>query len=175
MGKPLKRGMLYGVLLIAGVTLGMQMAEPEPQANGWSANGGIPAGSGTIQSGAAGGSQGTWSPTPGYNVNVQAPGYGYGYPGANGGGYSGYVGTGAGPATGALPGSGGTGSVVPTPGGAQGAPQGNGALQTPADLLLPAPEAPAVDRFADKAAHLLQQVSRKSIHWFASWFGPSPE
>lgn len=172
MGKPLKRGLLYGVLLIAGVTLGMQMAEPEPQANGWSPNGGIPAGSGTIQPGAAG-AQGTWSPTSGYSGNVQAPGYGYGYPGVDGSGYSGYIGTGA--ATGAFPGPGGTGSAVPSPGGAQGAPQGNGVLQTPADLLLPAPEAPAVDRFADKAAHLLQQVSRKSIHWFASWFGPSPE
>lgn len=173
MGKPLKRGMLYGVLLIAGVTLGMQMAEPEPQTNGWSANGGIPAGSGTIQPGVAGGSQGTWSPSSGYNGNVQAPGYGYGYPGADGSGYSGYIG--AGTATGALPGPNATGSVVPPPGGAQGSPQGNGVLRTPADLLLPAPEAPAVDRFADKAAHLLQQVSRKSIHWFASWFGPSPE
>jgi|GEM_PF-5352099 len=166
MGKPLKRGMLYGVLLIAGVTLGMQMAEPEPQANGWGPNGGIPAGSGAIQSGAAS-AQGTWSPTSGYNGNVQAPGYGYGYPGADGSGYGGYIGAGAGPATAA--------GALPGPGGAQGAPQGNGVLQTPADLLLPAPEAPAVDRFADKAAHLLQQVSRKSIHWFASWFGPSPE
>lgn len=46
---------------------------------------------------------------------------------------------------------------------------------TPAELLLPAPEEPAVDRFADKTAHLLQQASRKSIHWVASLFSPSSE
>lgn len=46
---------------------------------------------------------------------------------------------------------------------------------TPADLLLPAPAEPAVDRFADKTAHLLQQASRKSIHWVASLFSPSSD
>ncbi|MNI30014.1 hypothetical protein D3C73_838430 [compost metagenome] len=44
---------------------------------------------------------------------------------------------------------------------------------TPAELLLPAPTEPAVDRFADQTAHLLQEASRKGIHWFASLFGPS--
>ncbi|MNO83690.1 hypothetical protein D3C76_750100 [compost metagenome] len=46
-------------------------------------------------------------------------------------------------------------------------------LPSPAELLLPAPAEPAVDRFADKTAHLLQEASRKGIHWFASLFGPS--
>ncbi|WP_059052103.1 hypothetical protein [Paenibacillus senegalimassiliensis] len=53
-------------------------------------------------------------------------------------------------------------------------PQGGDlVMQTPADLLLPPPSAPAVDRFADKAAHLLQRVSQQSIHWVASWFDPN--
>lgn len=47
-----------------------------------------------------------------------------------------------------------------------------GVLRTPADLLLPDPEAPVVDRFADKTASLLQQLSRRSIHWVSSWFEP---
>ncbi|GAA0135978.1 hypothetical protein YSY43_28180 [Paenibacillus sp. YSY-4.3] len=43
-------------------------------------------------------------------------------------------------------------------------------LQTPDSLLLPAPEQAPVDRFADKAANLLQQVSQRSIYWVASLF-----
>ncbi|WP_018752741.1 hypothetical protein [Paenibacillus sanguinis] len=50
---------------------------------------------------------------------------------------------------------------------------GNMVMQTPADLLLPPPSAPTVDRFADKVAHLLQRVSQQSIHWVASWFDPN--
>ncbi|MOA30287.1 hypothetical protein D3C78_1513640 [compost metagenome] len=46
---------------------------------------------------------------------------------------------------------------------------------SPAEMLLPAPEEPAVDRFADKTAHLLQQASRKSIHWVVSWFSSTSE
>ncbi|MDU2243435.1 MAG: hypothetical protein E7E23_22975, partial [Paenibacillus sp.] len=52
------------------------------------------------------------------------------------------------------------------------ASSGGQAMQTPADLLMPPPSPPAIDRFADKAAHLLQQASQKSIHWVASLFGP---
>lgn len=43
-------------------------------------------------------------------------------------------------------------------------------LQTPDSLLLPPPEQAPVDRFADKAANLLQQVSQRSIYWVASLF-----
>ncbi|MUG45097.1 hypothetical protein [Paenibacillus woosongensis] len=43
-------------------------------------------------------------------------------------------------------------------------------LQTPDSLLLPEPEQAPVDRFADKAANLLQQVSQRSIYWVASLF-----
>ncbi|AZK46802.1 hypothetical protein [Paenibacillus lentus] len=43
-------------------------------------------------------------------------------------------------------------------------------VQTPDSLLLPPPEQAPVDRFADKAANLLQQVSQRSIYWVASWF-----
>lgn len=43
-------------------------------------------------------------------------------------------------------------------------------LQTPDSLLLPPPEQAPVDRFADKAANLLQQVSQHSIYWVASLF-----
>ncbi|WP_334071997.1 MULTISPECIES: hypothetical protein [Paenibacillus] len=164
MAKPLKKGMLYGLLLIAGVTFGMQMAEPGSEVNGWVQNGGMTAGGGGGQPGAAGWPQGTWPQSSGYNGNTQVPGYGNTSAGS-GGNYGAGAGT--------LPG--GTGSSMPAAGGIQGTQAGDRVLETPADLLLPAPEAPAVDRFADKAAHLLQQVSRKSIHWFASWFGPSPE
>lgn len=43
-------------------------------------------------------------------------------------------------------------------------------LQTPDSLLLPPPKQAPVDRFADKAANLLQQVSQRSIYWVASLF-----
>ena len=46
----------------------------------------------------------------------------------------------------------------------------SGVLETPADLLLPPASPPAVDQFADKAAQLLQDASRKGIHWVASLF-----
>ncbi|WP_222861080.1 hypothetical protein [Paenibacillus ihumii] len=46
-------------------------------------------------------------------------------------------------------------------------------LQTPDSLLLPPPEQAPVDRFADKAANLLQQMSQRSIHWVASLFRSS--
>lgn len=52
---------------------------------------------------------------------------------------------------------------------------GGSVIQTPADVLLPPQEPPAVDRFADKAANLLQRISQKSIHWVASLFGPTEE
>lgn len=47
--------------------------------------------------------------------------------------------------------------------------------QTPADLLLPPPSQPSVDQFADKTAELLQQLSKKSIHWVASLLDSSSE
>ncbi|MNJ65044.1 hypothetical protein D3C77_610360 [compost metagenome] len=49
-------------------------------------------------------------------------------------------------------------------------PVGTERLQTPDSLLLPPPEQAPVDRFADKAANLLQQVSQRSIYWVASLF-----
>ncbi|MEF2964765.1 hypothetical protein V3851_02900 [Paenibacillus sp. M1] len=170
----LRRTMLYGILLVAGVTLGMQMSEPGPVETGLEQNG-------------------SWTPAagagwPNYNPYSGAAQPSYGNPaGQTGNNGMVWYGNGYG-AQGVTPG----GTVNGVPGGIQGGynAAGNGTMyddsyyygqmsgettQTPADLLLPQPESPAVDRFADKTAQLLQQVSRKSIHWFASWFGPSPE
>ncbi|GIP48253.1 hypothetical protein GNP92_05880 [Paenibacillus timonensis] len=168
MAKTLRKTLVYGLLLAAGVTLGMQLAEsgttsvygpgfqtggttvgangqsvgvPYPQqqySNGWSSGAATPAWTTTGQGYAA--PQGT---TGGYTM---APGYGSAQPGAT------------------------TPSTVTN--GFNNPATGGQVMQTPADLLMPPPSPPAVDRFADKAAHLLQQASQKSIHWVASLFGP---
>lgn len=165
MAKTLRKTLVYGLLLAAGVTLGMQLAESgttsvygpgfqtgavangqfvgypysqQQSSNGWSSGTATPAWTTTGQGNAA--PQGT---TGGYTM---APGYGWAQPGAT------------------TPSTVTNGSSNPATGGQ--------VMQTPADLLMPPPSPPAVDRFADKAAHLLQQASQKSIHWVASLFGP---
>ncbi|SDE80642.1 hypothetical protein SAMN04488542_102196 [Fontibacillus panacisegetis] len=120
MAKSIKRGVGYVVLLVVGVTLGMQLAET---------------GIGTVY-----GPAWNQSNTVIENDANHLPGGTYNTP------------------------IGGKNTGI------QQATQPN---PTPAELLLPAPVEPAVDRFADKTAHLLQEASRKGIHWFASLFGPS--
>lgn len=170
MAKMFRKTLVYGLLLAAGVTLGMQLAEsgttsvfgpgfqtggttvgtngpsmayPYPQPQPQQYSNGWTAGSTPVWTTGQGNAapQGT---TGGYN-----PATGYGY----------------------APTSSGTAAPSPTADGSA-APVGGQAMQTPADLLMPPPSPPAIDRFADKAAHLLQQASQKSIHWVASLFGP---
>lgn len=177
MAKTTRKILLYGILLAAGVTLGMQLADsgtatvygPGYSGGEAGATGQFPQGYGSAGGGyassawpansAPGGSGwqgGNAAPGPGYGYG----GYNYDYNGANGGYETG----------------GNSGGPLPSQGfssgnGAQTGPSGgNSAMQTPADLLLPPQPPPPVDRFADKAAHLLQQVSQKSIHWVASLF-----
>ncbi|RCX22734.1 hypothetical protein DFP94_101317 [Fontibacillus phaseoli] len=180
MAKTLRKSMFYGILLVAGVTLGMQMSETGAGQNGfqqngiWTANGWQAASSSNgavngpfyqTQSGQAG------------NVNPYANGQynngqynigGNGNPNNNGNQSADGV-------SGVSPSQGSTAQNWTSQGGYNWQTSGYDMLQTPGDLLLPEPAAPAVDRFADKAANLLQQASRKSIHWFASLFGPSTE
>ncbi|WP_435924793.1 hypothetical protein [Paenibacillus sp. DYY-L-2] len=159
MGRVKRRGILYGILLVAGITLGMQLSDSgsaeqtDYWRNGWYSPYVY---NNVIQPGQTG-QTGVFNPTPN-------PGYG------NPGGATGYgTGNGAGYGTG-----GDIGSVRDYT--ANYGVQPNGSrVQTPADLLMPEPEPPAVDRFADKTAGLLQQLSQKGIHWFASLFGPSNE
>ena len=173
MAKMLRKTLVYGLLLATGVTLGMQLAEsgtssilgPGFQTGGTTAgmNGQsmiypYPQSQQPQQSqqqlqqqlqqnnnGWTAGSTPTWTTDQG---NIVTQGTTGGYPQASGNGT----------APSGTDGSNTTGSGQ--------------ALQTPADLLMPPPSPPAIDRFADKAAHLLQQASQKSIHWVASWFGP---
>ncbi len=169
MAKTLRKGMLYGVLLVAGVTLGMQLSDAGPDQSGLTANGAWPTNawsSGSAYNGAQAGMP-RQNMIPGYaNGNVNASGYGT----VEGNGYNeGYYNNGN------LYNNGQYANGQYTDSGQFGNGANGGMIRTPGDLLLPQPEAPAVDRFADKAANLLQQVSRKGIHWFASWFGPSAE
>ncbi|WP_068784894.1 hypothetical protein [Paenibacillus phocaensis] len=167
MAKTLRKTLVYGLMLAVGVTLGMQLAESgttsvygpgfqtggamvgtNGQATGYPYSqpqqytNGWTAGSTPVWSG----SQGNTAPQGTAGGYTAAPGYSYAPPGT------------------VTPGTGAEGSAAPATGGQ--------AMQTPADLLMPPSSPPAVDRFADKAAHLLQQASQKSIHWVASLFGP---
>lgn len=142
MGKSLKKTLLYVLLLAAGVTLGMQISEPGPQDS--KATTGPENGSGLQQANPAA-------------ANPIKEVYTFITPD----GKTGYF---------MVPeqtdsAQGGGDSQLPTS--VEEIPDG---LQTPADLLLPDPQAPAVDRFADKTASLLQQLSSRSIHWVSSWF-----
>lgn len=132
MAKTMRNGVLYSVLLVIGVTLGMQFAESET-GNEYNPN---------------------WNQGYGNqvgNINVSNEGS--------------------------------SAQVVEPIGVINGIPiytnpSTNHMDQTslsPAEMLLPAPAEPAVDRFADKTAHLLQQASRKSIHWVVSLFSSASE
>ncbi|WP_068616184.1 hypothetical protein [Paenibacillus tuaregi] len=46
-----------------------------------------------------------------------------------------------------------------------------GALQTPGTLLLPEAQQTPIDRFADRTGQLLQQASQSGIKWVVSLFG----
>lgn len=46
-----------------------------------------------------------------------------------------------------------------------------GALQTPGNILLPAPPKTPIDHFADRTGELLQQASQNGIKWVVSLFG----
>lgn len=169
----LRKTLVYGLLLATGVTLGMQLAEsgtssilgPGFQTGGTTAG---MNGQSMIypypQSQQPQQSQQQLQQQLQQNNNgwtagsppIWTTGQGNAAPQGTTGGYTQVPGYGTSP----------SGTDVPnTTGGGQ-------ALQTPADLLMPPPSPPAIDRFADKAAHLLQQASQKSIHWVASWFGP---
>lgn len=165
MARTFRRSVFYGILLVAGVTLGMQMSEEGAGQPGYIQPGTGLRQNAPIYNSAAG--------QPLYGTTA-APGYGYVNQDASADGYragytNGYA-DGSASAYTSQPGSSSYG-IDPSLNGQVPA----GILQTPGDLLLPQPELPAVDRFADKTANLLQQASRRSIHWFASLFGPSVE
>lgn len=180
MSKVKRRGVLYGILLVAGITLGMQLSDSgNAEQTDYFQNGryGPYDYGSTLQSGQAG-MNNSYS-NPGYvsaGGGGTANGYasGYGFPGVatgNGTGSATGYGTGHGTGYGAVGGIGpGTDDLAIYGGGLN-----ESRVQTPADLLMPDPEPPAIDRFADKTAGLLQQASRKGIHWFASLFGPTNE
>ncbi|WP_410767941.1 hypothetical protein [Fontibacillus sp. BL9] len=181
MAKTLRKSMLYGILLVAGVTLGVQMSETGSGQNGfqqngvWTANGWQAAAS---SNGAVNGPFYQTQAGQGDNVSPYANGQinnGQYNNGSNGNLYNSGSQSADG-ANGLYPSQGSSTQNWTSQGGYNnGQTPGYNVVQTPGDLLLPEPDAPAVDRFADKTANLLQQVSRKSIHWFASLFGPSTE
>lgn len=175
MGRVKRRGILYGILLVAGITLGMQLSDSgsaeqtDYLRNGWYS----PYVYNNVMQPGQTGQTGVLNPTPnpgygsagsggtanGYVPGYDNPGYATGYGTGNGAGY----------------GTGGDIGSVPDYTANYGVQPNGSRVQTPADLLMPEPEPPAVDRFADKTAGLLQQLSQKGIHWFASLFGPSNE
>ncbi|HEY4391699.1 MAG TPA: hypothetical protein VGN02_10185 [Paenibacillus sp.] len=164
MAKKMRRAVFYLILLAAGVTLGMQMSDGGLSStnNPQYAEANVPS-NGFWQNGyyySAAGAQPVWVNGNGNN------GYQGVAPSNNGnGGYAGNAGTGAVP----------NGYYVLTPGpgqpGYQTAP-GTEVSKTPSELLMPPADAPGVDQIADKTANLLQQISKKGIHWVASWFNP---
>lgn len=124
MAKTMRNGLLYGILLVVGVTFGMQMAESGTRTTyGPSLDNGASTVTGQVVAPAG------QSVVPESTIQ-QKP----------------------------------TPSVAPVE-----------TVQTPADLLLPPPQQPPVDRLADKTAKLLQQVSKRGIYWVASWFDSSIE
>lgn len=136
MSSYVKKLFLYGILLIAGVTFGMQLAE-----------------SGNKDTYGSGWNQLPQTQNPQYQVqqSQQVQGQPQGqqqpqlqYPDSNVNG--------------------------PVSSGSQQWQDGQ-PITAPADLLLPATTKPSVDRFADKTANLLQQLSKQSIHFVASLFG----
>lgn len=145
MGRSLKKTLLYVLLLAAGVTLGMQMSEPASPDQQTSKT-------------TAGLENGSWlEQTNPVAENPIKEVYTFITPD----GKTGYF---------MVPEQtdsavGGVAAQLPLT-----AEEIADGLQTPADLLLPDPKAPVVDRFADKTANLLQQLSSKSIHWVSSWF-----
>lgn len=167
MAKTLRKTLVYGLLLAAGVTLGMQLAESGTTSEYGPAfqTGGMPVGMGEpsaaypyspqqYSTGWQGGSPPVWTTT----------GQVYPAPQETPGGYASAPGYGPAQSGATTPSASTEGTTAPAAGGR--------AMQTPADLLMPPPSPPAIDRFADKAAQLLQQASQKSIHWVASLFGP---
>lgn len=166
MAKMLRKTLVYGLLLAAGVTLGMQLAE-----SGTTSVFGPGFQTGGTTVGTNGPSTAYPYPQPQQYSNgwtagsapVWTTGQGNAAPQGTSGGYSPAPGYGYTPSGTAAPSATADGST---------ASSGGQAMQTPADLLMPPPSPPAIDRFADKAAHLLQQASQKSIHWVASLFGP---
>lgn len=148
MGKMLRNTLLYGFLLVGGVTLGMQLAEN---------------GTASIYEPAVNANQ-----TASAQQTIQ--GLNPAYVWTNGQGdvmvqSSIPLNSGQPQASAPPKQSYGTGTTGE-------ANDGNMVMQTPADLLISPPSAPTVDRFADKTAHLLQRISKRSIHWVASWFDP---
>lgn len=146
MGKSLKKTLLYVLLLVAGVTLGMQLSGPaSPGQQDLEATTGPENGSGL-------------QPADHAAANPIKEVYTFITPE----GKTGYF---------MVPqqtdsAQGEADSLLPST-----AEEIANVLQTPADLLLPEePKAPVVDRFADKTASLLQRLSSKSIHWVSSWF-----
>ncbi|GGF83498.1 hypothetical protein [Paenibacillus aceti] len=157
MSRKMRRAVFYMVLLAAGVTLGMQMGEP-----GTSPSGAYNPSYAQVNTGHGG----VWSNGYEYGSTGNQPAW------TNGNGSPGYQGI--------APGYPGNGYYI-DPQSQAGSPQhqqqlpGTGAMPTPGQLLMPPAEAPAVDQIADKTANLLQQMSKRGIRWFASWFGTDKE
>ncbi|NWL86903.1 hypothetical protein DMN77_04730 [Paenibacillus sp. 79R4] len=154
MAKKMRRTVFYLILLAAGVTLGMQMGD------------GGTAGTYNPQYAEANAtSNGFWQNGYYYSRTGAQPVWVNGSTTNGNGGYAGNTGTGVVPD--------GYYVVTPQPGqpGYQTAP-GAEVSKTPSELLMPPAEAPGVDQIADKTANLLQQISKKGIHWVASWFNP---
>lgn len=153
MGRSLKKMLLYGILLTAGITLGMQLSEPAPANQQNSGAPGSPA-------------NGTW--TQPINESSGTP-IKEVYTFITPEGKTGYFMV---PEQAESSEAGAGGALEQLPASPEDDMNG---LQTPSDLLLPDPQAPVVDRLADKTASLLQQLSRRSINWFASWFDSGEE
>jgi hypothetical protein len=138
--KTVRNGIIYGILLIAGVTFGMQMADSGSQTTfGPGLNGGLYY---------ADQQTGTYVPVS-VPLNVTVPTNTPQQP------------------------------ILPTPSTAPTSPTSSippatqsERMQTPADLLAPAPPQRSVDVLADKTAQLLQKLSKQSIHWVASLLDP---
>ena len=154
MAKKMRRAVFYLILLAAGVTLGMQMGDE-----------GLSSTHNPQYAEANASSNGFWKNGFYYSRAGAQPVWVNGSANNGNGGYAGNTGAGVAPD--------GYYIVTPPPGqpGYQTTP-GAEVSKTPAELLMPPAEAPGVDQIADKTANLLQQISKRGIHWVASWFNP---
>lgn len=145
MSSDIKKMFLYGVLLIAGVTFGMQLAElgnKDTYGSGWQQQNNVSNGA---QSYTVPQSQFPQAESPQFYVQQpQIP--------------SQQTGQGQQLQQSQQMQAQTPQSTAPT-------------ITTPSDILLPPATKPSVDKFADKTANLLQKLSKQGIDWVASLFG----
>lgn len=165
MKRMFRKTLLYGILLVAGATIGLQLADTAPAnsaagaviypAQQYIQQGGAPLPANILQTNPQQGSVQQGNPQQLVqgegNANLNNP---------NAAAYQAQ--------SGQYAQSGQSQQFIQQPVQTQTVPE---VLQTPGNILLPAPPKSPIDHLADRTGELLQQVSQNGIKWVVSLFG----